>query len=82
MAKSRLIILFFTFISIIIWVASGIFFTKPSIQVSPQLQEALSEINPDFDQETLNLVGSQVQAAPEVVNLIISSDNVATESAQ
>ncbi len=81
MAKSRLVILLFTFLSIIIWVAASIFFTKPSIKVSEQLQEALLEIDPNFDQETLNLIESGVRTPPRVVNLIIS-DNTATESAQ
>lgn len=80
MTKGRLAILFFTCIAIIIWVGAGIFFTKPSIQVSEQLQEALLEINPNFDAETLNLI-EQVRSSPKVVNLIIT-DKVASESAQ
>lgn len=63
MIKSEfMVILVITFLVIMAWLVFGIIHTRASIEVTPQLQDTLESINPNFDQATLD----QVSKTPEL----------------
>jgi hypothetical protein len=66
--KGWLITLAFTGVVILVWILSVVVFTKPNIELSPKLQDALEIVDPDFDQETLDKVGSVYKPAIVVPN--------------
>lgn len=59
--KQFAVIATITFIVGMIWLVSDIIFnTKASIPVSPQLETALSPLNPSFNSRILDLIGQEV----------------------
>jgi len=58
-------ILIITFIVTVLWIASSIINTKPSEEVSADLQTALEPLNPNFDQKTLDRINN-IQAPTQV----------------
>lgn len=58
MSKLTLGIVIFTFIVFGIWFAMDLLHTKPSVDVSPELQQALEPIDPSFDETTIQMIQS------------------------
>ncbi|KKR80841.1 MAG: hypothetical protein UU73_C0002G0174 [Candidatus Daviesbacteria bacterium GW2011_GWA1_41_61] len=52
--RQFLYILIATLITVLIWVASDIIHTRTQSDISPQVQEVLEPVNPNFDQEVIN----------------------------
>lgn len=67
MSKTQFGIIIFTFACFLFWFSIDLIRTKSSVSVSPDLQQALQQINPNFDQATLNLINN-IQPLPSATN--------------
>ena len=54
--KSFLIISIATFITVISWVVFDVLHTRAEVEIPPETQEVIQPINPNFDQEAINLL--------------------------
>lgn len=68
MKKSHIVIIVLTFICFTVWFIADLFKTPASVQVTPELQEALEPLNPSFDQSTLDQI-SQIDGGVPTLNL-------------
>lgn len=51
--KQWLIAAILTFITILTWVVSDIIHTRSQVEISPQLQQVIEPISPNFDTKNL-----------------------------
>lgn len=68
--KEFFILLFITFIVIMIWVIADIIHSKASVQIDPKLQGLLEPIEPDFDEQTLFKVNQNFSNLNNVPNFL------------
>jgi cell division protein FtsL len=52
--KFFLIIIIFTFITVLIWVAVDIVHSQQKTQITPEIQTLLEPVNPNLDKELIN----------------------------
>lgn len=58
MSGFKIIFIFLTFICFVVWLGTDLLRTQSSVEVTPQLTEALTPLNPNLDQDTLARVRS------------------------
>lgn len=54
--KEFLTIAIITFITIIAWVIFDILHARAAVEISPKLQNVIEPLNPNFDQEAIDLL--------------------------
>ncbi len=52
--KEFVFILSVTFIAIMIWIIANLLHDRSSVSVSPDLQQTLEDVNPNFDQSIID----------------------------
>lgn len=53
-SKQFLIIIIATLITVLIWFAVDIYRSRSQVKVSPEVQQLLEPVNPNFDQNLIN----------------------------
>lgn len=56
--KEFVLVIIFTFVVVMIWIASDIYHTHSNITISPKLKQTLEPVDPNFDTATLKRVAS------------------------
>lgn len=54
--KDWIVVLVITFIVFMIWLLSDLYHTRPGVEITPKLQEALDPLNPTLDPQTLEKI--------------------------
>ncbi len=54
--KSFLIISIATFITVVAWVVFDVIHARAQVEIPPETQQLIEPINPNFDQEAINLL--------------------------
>lgn len=52
--KQFLYIIIATLITVLIWFGIDIYRSKTTVQISPEIQQVLEPVNPNFDQNLIN----------------------------
>lgn len=52
--KQFLYIIIATLITVLIWFGVDIYLAKTTVQISPEIQQVLEPVNPNFDQNLIN----------------------------
>ncbi len=69
--KELLVLVILAAIICLVWVATDIYRTQSSVEISPALKEALEPINPNFDAQTLNFIQNlNTSESSESANLV------------
>lgn len=66
--KGFIILLILTVIVILVWVATDIYRTQSSVEISPKLQEAITPLDPNFDQDAIDLI-KETNILPTPLNI-------------
>ena len=54
--KYLFIISIATLVTIILWVASDVYYARQKVEISPKLQEAIEPLSPNFDQIAISIL--------------------------